>query len=231
MRNSASSGGSGSSSAVPPTQDVQALHGAADATRLIEKSLVVRVERAGQSRLSMHETVRHYALELLEESGEAPAVRREHAEVYLSLAEEAAGRVRGRDQRDWIARLDAERDNIAAAINWAIGARVRRNGAAIRQGVVVVLVPLRPGCAGPGLARRRAARRHRPDGRRRPSRHHRHRRPPGIDAEALAAAGYLAWVTDDFAAATGYAERALAGPDPSPPGPGPGARRADPGRG
>ena len=54
---------------------------------LVDKSLV----RApgGQERFSMLETIREFALEMLEESGEAEEIRRAHAEFFRALAEEA----------------------------------------------------------------------------------------------------------------------------------------------
>ena len=70
----------------------------------------------------MLEPVRQYALERLRESGEEDEVRRRHAGHYLALAEEAEPRIKGRDQAEWLDRLEAENDNLRAAIGWSLEA-------------------------------------------------------------------------------------------------------------
>ena len=45
-----------------------------------------------------------------------------HAAFYLVLAEEAEPGLLGPQQREWLERLDAERDNIRAALSWAVDA-------------------------------------------------------------------------------------------------------------
>ena len=63
---------------------------------LLDKSLLRRQEEAEEEpRFYMLETIREYATERLEESGEAEAVRRPHAEHYLGLAQEAEPDSRG----------------------------------------------------------------------------------------------------------------------------------------
>jgi len=87
---------------------------------LLDKSLL-RQEAGpgGEPRFLMLETVREFALEQLLASGEEGAIRERHANWYLTLAEAAgldleAGRARGA----WLARLDAELDNLRAALAW-----------------------------------------------------------------------------------------------------------------
>jgi tetratricopeptide (TPR) repeat protein len=70
----------------------------------------------------MLETIREYALERLAARGDGEAVRRRHAVVYLALAEEAEPGLLGPQQREWLERLDAELDNIRAALTWAMDA-------------------------------------------------------------------------------------------------------------
>ena len=64
----------------------------------------------------MLETIREYARELLEESGEAEAVRAWHADHYLALAERAYAERFDRGL-SWVRRLAAEHDNLRAALD------------------------------------------------------------------------------------------------------------------
>ena len=66
------------------------------------------------------ETVRAYGLEELEASAEAPEACRRHALYYLSLAHEAARAVGGPHEHAWLAVLEAEQDNLRAALRWAL---------------------------------------------------------------------------------------------------------------
>jgi DNA-binding CsgD family transcriptional regulator len=64
------------------------------------------------------ETVREYALEQLELSGEAHWVRAAHAAYYLALAEAAEPAVRGPRQLIWLDRLEQDWDNLRAVLRW-----------------------------------------------------------------------------------------------------------------
>lgn len=87
---------------------------------LVDKSLLRHLEQTeeGDSRLGMLETVREYALEQLEASGEANAIRRRHADYYLELAERAEPGLESQDIAIWLNRLDREHDNFRAALSW-----------------------------------------------------------------------------------------------------------------
>ena len=77
---------------------------------LVEKSLM----RFSKERYWMLETIREYARERLEESGE-DGLRRRHAEYFLALAEKAEPELIGSGQLASIARLVADHDNLRAA--------------------------------------------------------------------------------------------------------------------
>jgi predicted ATPase/class 3 adenylate cyclase len=85
-------------------------------TQLVEKSLVVLDAEGGRYRLL--ETVRQYAQERLDESGESDQTRSRHLGFYLTLAEKARPELVGPEQGSWLARLDLERENLLAAHTW-----------------------------------------------------------------------------------------------------------------
>jgi predicted ATPase/DNA-binding SARP family transcriptional activator len=89
---------------------------------LVDKSLVVAAhdEGGGEVRYAMLETVRAYGDERRRAAGEDEAVRRAHAGYFLDLAERAEPHLRREDQLRWIALLTAERDNLRAALRWAV---------------------------------------------------------------------------------------------------------------
>jgi non-specific serine/threonine protein kinase len=78
-----------------------------------------REQGGGEVRFRLLYVVREYALERLEASGEAEALRRAHAEYYLSRVEERALAVYGAEPRPWMGWLEQEHDNFRAALGWA----------------------------------------------------------------------------------------------------------------
>lgn len=82
-------------------------------TRLIEKSLVA--PDVDGARYRFLETIREYAGERLVASGEEGAVRMRHLEWYLAFVEAGRPQFVGPQLGAWLARLDAERENIFAA--------------------------------------------------------------------------------------------------------------------
>ena len=88
---------------------------------LVDKSLVVAKGSDERGvRYRMLEPVRQYARDKLEESGEAEAAMRAHAEHFLALAEEAEPELFGPREAEWFDRLEAEHDNVRAALSWTI---------------------------------------------------------------------------------------------------------------
>lgn len=83
---------------------------------LVEKSLVVAEQRDGETRFGFLETIRAYADERLDESGETAAAIARHRDWCVALVEEAATYLRTPQQGTWRARLALEHDNIRAAL-------------------------------------------------------------------------------------------------------------------
>jgi non-specific serine/threonine protein kinase len=85
---------------------------------LLDKSLIRQEEGPeGEPRFVMLETIHEYAREKLQQSGEAEEIGRAHTEYFLALAEEAEPELTGPDQAEWLERLEAEHDNLRAALS------------------------------------------------------------------------------------------------------------------
>ncbi|HEX6207504.1 MAG TPA: tetratricopeptide repeat protein, partial [Actinomycetota bacterium] len=88
---------------------------------LVDHSLVRRLETPeAESRYSMLETIREFGREQLRAGGEEEAIARRHGEHFLGLAVEAEPHFES--DPAWLARCEAEHDNIRAALRWAIAA-------------------------------------------------------------------------------------------------------------
>ncbi len=79
---------------------------------LVDKSLV----RHTEERFWMLETIREYAAERLQDSGEADEMRRRHAEHFLALAEKTGPHLL-EESREWLDPLEREHDNLRAALD------------------------------------------------------------------------------------------------------------------
>jgi predicted ATPase/DNA-binding SARP family transcriptional activator len=90
-------------------------------TALTEKSLL-RAEDDGTPRYRMIGTISEYAGHRLAEAGEADVARRAHLAYFTELAETAEPHLRRAEQLQWLAALEVEHDNIAAAMRGAIAA-------------------------------------------------------------------------------------------------------------
>jgi predicted ATPase/class 3 adenylate cyclase len=88
---------------------------------LLDKSLLRQEEGPnGEPRFVMLETVHEYAREKLGQSAEEKEIKRAHAQYFLTLAEEAKPELKGSNQLEWFERLEAEHDNMKAALSWAL---------------------------------------------------------------------------------------------------------------
>ena len=96
-----------------------------DAISTLVGQSVVFVEALDETtpRYRMLETIREFALERLDASGEAGETRRRHAEFFRNLAERAEPMLLGTpERRTWTAQLELAHDNLRAALRWSLSA-------------------------------------------------------------------------------------------------------------
>jgi predicted ATPase len=86
---------------------------------LADKSLI----RSDDGRFRMLETIREYAFERLEESGELEELRGRHADHFLQLGMRAEPELEGAAQHVWLERLALDYENLRAALDWLAEAR------------------------------------------------------------------------------------------------------------
>ena len=87
---------------------------------LVARSLVRREDEPGGGvRLGMLETIREYAAEQLDASGERAAMMDRHLAYYLTFAEAARDQLQRPDGAAWFDRLERENDNFRAALEWS----------------------------------------------------------------------------------------------------------------
>jgi predicted ATPase/transcriptional regulator with XRE-family HTH domain len=111
---------------------------------LADHSLVVRSAGSASDdpRFGMLETIREFALDRLEASGELGAVRERHFNWCLAYAEAAERELRGPRQHDVLSRLGFEADNMRSALTWSLSqlhsrARTPHPDAALRLGAAL----------------------------------------------------------------------------------------------
>lgn len=90
---------------------------------LVDKSVVLCEERAGQGHYRMLDTIREFGAQWLDELGETTALARRHAGYYLRMARASDAGCVGPDQVAWHRRLLTEHANLRAALDFLL-----RNG-------------------------------------------------------------------------------------------------------
>jgi predicted ATPase/DNA-binding CsgD family transcriptional regulator/Tfp pilus assembly protein PilF len=172
---------------------------------LVDASLVKRIgadDTELSPRFTMLDTIREFALDRMTSQDEAGAIAARHAAWYVALAERADPELDGPDQRHWLDRIDAEIDNVRAAL-----ARLLERGdpvRALRLAAALELYWLKQGRYAEGqlwLARAVAATE--------PIRVAPTSPLQAIRARALVAAGTLAFIQGDYDAAVRNHEAAL----------------------
>jgi predicted ATPase/class 3 adenylate cyclase len=94
-------------------------------THLVERSLLV-AEHRDPTRYRLLETIRQYARDRLTAAGRAVVVRDRHLGFFFDLVLEAEPALFGPDMIPWLVRLDAEVDNLRAALEWSFEADPER---------------------------------------------------------------------------------------------------------
>ena len=90
-------------------------------SNLIDKSILqMAPAENGEPRFFMLETLREYALEKCQASGQMSYLRQRHATYFLHLAQQAETALGSADQKIWLDRLEIEHDNFRSALSWAI---------------------------------------------------------------------------------------------------------------
>ncbi len=163
---------------------------------LVAKSLLRQEEGADGPRFFMLETIREFALERLEESGEAEAIRQGHAAVFLALAERAEPYLTGLEQASWLNRLEADHDNLRAALEWF--EKAQQAEAELRLAAALWRFWDMRGYLTEGRHRLQHALAHGGEVQ------------PALKAKALDGAGLLAWVLGESTQAIALHEEALA---------------------
>jgi predicted ATPase/DNA-binding SARP family transcriptional activator len=164
---------------------------------LVNKSMIVVIERGDEARYRLLETIRQYAREKLTASGEVEGIRLKYAHFFQRFAEMAEPKLKSADRRFWLERLDREHDNLRASLTW-----LREHGEverALHLAAVLLwfwyfrghISEARQWLEGT-LALREAS-----------------RRTPGR-AKALFAAGTMAWVQGEYAKAYAHLNESVA---------------------
>jgi predicted ATPase/DNA-binding SARP family transcriptional activator len=172
---------------------VAAVAGSDATIERLESLVAASLVHATDDRYHLLEVVREYAAERL---GDDVEPRRRHAEHFASLVVAAEQRLSGSDQAEWLRRLDAEHDNLRAALDW-LATDQNTNGAELRLAAGLGRFWYVRGHIREGLTRLR----HAIDG-------GPHDDGPSL-AKALRAASALAVIQGDYSLARELANRSL----------------------
>jgi predicted ATPase len=108
-----------------PAEDGDAAQGLFDGVAsLVDKNLVrPGAQVAGDSRFGMLETIREYAFDRLQASGERPRMERRRAVFLVGLSEDVEANFFSQNQQAWLDRPERELENIRAALKWTMSAQ------------------------------------------------------------------------------------------------------------
>lgn len=95
--------------------------------QLVEKSLVVVDRKPNGFRYRFLETIHRYALEKLSLSEDIATLKNKHLGYFLSMIESGKLEKYGRDLSDALNRIEADYDNLRAALEWSLTSGVERD--------------------------------------------------------------------------------------------------------
>jgi predicted ATPase len=90
-------------------------------TSLFNKSLLQRkINNQGDIRFSMLFTIQEFASDHLQHSDLHEKIRDRHVHYFADFAEQAAIKIHGPQQVEWLNRVEADHDNFRAALGWCV---------------------------------------------------------------------------------------------------------------
>src|SRR5439155_12400773 len=101
-----------------PTDALDHLEQLRECSLVLAEEVGERQPGGSEMRFRLLETLREFGWEAMGAAARAERERR-HAEYLLGLAESAKGEVGGPEQPRWLERLEADHDNLRAALAWA----------------------------------------------------------------------------------------------------------------
>jgi predicted ATPase/class 3 adenylate cyclase len=103
--------------------------------QLADQSLLRRLPDFDEPRFLMLQTIRDFAAERLEESGEAHLIRDRHVKAYIALAQQAQPHLFGPRRKEWLDRLEDDNDNFRAALDWTVASGDARSAMELSAGL------------------------------------------------------------------------------------------------
>jgi predicted ATPase/class 3 adenylate cyclase len=97
-----------------------AIAGVEGLSRLKQKSLIHQFDDGKVTSFLMLETLREYALEQLHVLCDSETLQRRHADYYLQLIKTAEPHLTGANQVEWFSRLEVEKHNVQASLEWLL---------------------------------------------------------------------------------------------------------------
>ncbi|MCL4860640.1 MAG: tetratricopeptide repeat protein, partial [Caldilineaceae bacterium] len=107
-----------------------------DFQTLLDHSLIQKVDTGGETRFTLLETIRAFALEQLRTANAARAAAADHAHYFLRFAEAAARHIQDEQPKVWLDKIERDHDNVRTALKWLIAhdsAGALRLAAALRE--------------------------------------------------------------------------------------------------
>jgi predicted ATPase len=103
--------------------------------QLADQSLLRRLPDFDEPRFLMLQTIRDFAMERLEESGEVDLIRDRHLKAFIALAKQAQPHLFGPRRKEWLDRLEEDHDNFRAALDWAVASKDARSAMELSAGM------------------------------------------------------------------------------------------------